>query len=268
MPTDIRLQNGSTLSLEIAPPSDRESFFVFGVHKGGSVMINKILGFINAELGIPEILIPMSAFKQGLPDAAFMNAPELDEVLFPTGYCYRTFRYFPPFLENFFTTPRRSIILVRDPRDILTSLYFSVTGSHSITGGEAGEVQMRGREQYQDKDIDTFALENIGFVRDEFASYEPLLASDRTRLYRYEDIIFTKAEWIADMLEFLGESLPEASIRRILDEVDSIPKRERVGRHRRKVIPGDHKEKLQQATIAKLDEAFRDVFARYGYAAG
>jgi hypothetical protein len=265
MPNEIRLQNGSTLTLDIAPPSGRESFFVFGVHKGGSVLLNKIFGFINEELGIPEILIPMSAYKQGLPDAAFMSAPELGSVLFPTGYCYRTFRYFPPFLEKFFTEPQRAIILVRDPRDILTSLYFSVSGSHSVTGGEAGEALARERERLQAIDIDTFALENIAFVKNEFASYEPILANGRTRLYRYEDIIFTKGEWIADMLAFLGESLPAASIQRILDEVDSIPKRERVGRHRRKVVPGDHKEKLKPETISKLNVAFSDLFQRFGY---
>lgn len=49
--------------------------------------------------------------------------------------------------------------------------------------------------------------------------------------------------------------------------MDRRPAQERPDKHVRRVTPGDHREKLQPATIARLNEAFGDVLERFGYSA-
>jgi Sulfotransferase domain len=262
----IPLENSAVLQLDVPPPCKRESFFVFSMHKAGSVMLNRAMEFICAELGIPSIIIPRAAFRQGIPDEAYNASAKLGDVLFPNGYCYQYFRYFPPFLASFFENPRLAVLLIRDPRDMLTSLYFSVAYSHRITGGDAGNLQDAEREQALQVSIDDFVLEKVDFIRQEFISYDTVLASERTRLFRYEDVVFSKVAWIRDILDFLGETLPEESVGIIARKVDRQPEAERPDKHVRKVTPGDHKEKLRPETITRLNDAFADILKRFGYA--
>jgi hypothetical protein len=267
MMTTIQLDNDHTLELEIPEPAQRESFFLFGLHKAGSVLLNRAFSLCAAELGVPTIQISRAAFRTGLPDDQFNASPGLAQVLFPNGYCYTGFRYFPPYLRAFFEAqPRLAILLIRDPRDILTSLFFSVAYSHSISPGEAGSEQLAARDRALALGIDAYALENIDFVRNEFISYEGILPSPRTKLYRYEDVVFSKIPWLQGALEFLGESLPTATLENIVEQVDRRPARERPNKHVRRVTPGDHREKLQPATIARLNDAFSDILERFNYA--
>lgn len=266
MMTTIQLDNDHTLELEIPEPATRESFFLFGLHKAGSVLLNRTFSLCAEELGVPTIQISKAAFRTGIPDDQFNASPGLAQILFPTGYCYTGFRYFPPYLRAFFEVqPRLAILLIRDPRDILTSLFFSVAYSHTISTGEAGAEQLAARDRAVALGIDTYVLENVAFVQNEFASYDAILSSPRTKLYRYEDIVFSKIPWIQDALHFLGASLPDATVANIVEQVDRRPAKERPDKHVRRVTPGDHREKLQPATIAQLNEAFGDVLERFGY---
>jgi len=266
MMTSIQLDSDHTLELEIPEPAARESFFLFGLHKAGSVLLNRTFSLCAAELGVPTIQISKAAFRAGIPDDQFNASPGLPQVLFPTGYCYTGFRYFPPYLRAFFEAqPRLAILLIRDPRDILTSLFFSVAYSHTISTGEAGAEQLAARDRAAAIGIDAYVLENTAFVRNEFASYDAILSSPRTKLYRYEDIVFSKIPWIQDALHFLGESLPDATVADIVEQVDRRPAQERPDKHVRRVTPGDYREKLQPATVTRLNEAFGDVLERFGY---
>ena len=46
---------------------------------------------------------------------------------------------------------------------------------------------------------------------------------------------------------------------------DIRPVEEDMSKHIRKGTPGDHREKLQKETIAKLNDIFRDTCSFYGY---
>ena len=85
------------------------------------------------------------------------------------------------------------------------------------------------------------------------------------RIYRYEDVIFDKRAWIADMCDTFGWSVPEATINEIADRNDVIPSSEDQAKHIRQATPGDYKRKLQPETIERLTEMFAKELDYFGY---
>jgi uncharacterized membrane protein len=86
-----------------------------------------------------------------------------------------------------------------------------------------------------------------------------------TRVYRYEDIIFNKEEWLIDMVDFFGLEISEDLCREIARQHDIIPEKEDAQKHIRSVVPGNHRKHLTPELCARLNEQFRDILKLYGY---
>jgi hypothetical protein len=54
-------------------------------------------------------------------------------------------------------------------------------------------------------------------------------------------------------------------LEQILGWADVMPEEEKPTAFVRKVRPGDHRDKLDAATIARLNEIFAEEIAKYGY---
>lgn len=264
----VELDNSHILDIPFEKPTDIKSFFIFGLHKCGSTLMNQIFIDICSQLEIPCIAIPYLAFKQGIPGGVWGKCEKLNSLIID-GYCYRGFRNYPVFLrENKLITKRKKILLVRDPRDAIVSAYFSFANSHRQPGkGKALTQFLERREQLKTLDIEAYVLEQSNQVKRDFNHYnEYLTTNSLLKVYRYEDIIFDKESWIKDMLKFLNLSLNNTQISRIAEKHNIVPQAEDVSQHVRKVKPGDHKEKLSSECIAKLNDILGEVLERYDYA--
>lgn len=120
------------------------------------------------------------------------------------------------------------------------------------------------REKLSEMEIDSYALENAKRFGDIFRAYARI-EDDNFKLFRYEDIIFEKQQWIRDILAFLGLEMQESQVVEIARKHDIFPDKENTNAHIRKVTPGDYKEKLQVSTIEALNESLEDVLIKYGY---
>jgi hypothetical protein len=252
-----------TARLRLPPRGPAPSFYLFAMHKGGSTLLNDMMGEALNQANIPQINIPEVAFSAGRPECDILN-PE--EFIFQHGYCYRGFREFPPYLRRFDLSKTKKILLVRDPRDMLISNYFSVKYSHPIprTGFIKDSLQ-RERETATSTEIDGYCLSQLNFFKSEFEGYEHILGTN-IRIYRYEDVIFNKIEWLRDMLRYLEITLPFEIIGRIAKKHDIRPEAERPNEHIRQVTPGNFRKHLSNATIDKLNREFKEILATYRYA--
>ena len=89
-----------------------------------------------------------------------------------------------------------------------------------------------------------------------------------TRVYRYEDVIYYKHEWLIDMLEYLGLELDSETISRIAQKHDIHPSKEDPSNHIRQVAPGNFRRHLTAETIGKLNSALDEVLKKYGMKIG
>lgn len=263
----IKLDNKYTIDIPTENPAAIEAFFLFGIHKSGSSLLNKIFNNICRILKIPTIAISSLAFEQGIPTEAWDNCDTLNSIIMD-GYCYRGYRHFPLFLSNnHLLNQRKKILLVRDPRDAIVSAYFSFSKSHVLPkSGKLLDKMLKSRNRIQNMELENYAVGQAINVKEAFARYHKYLNQDSNlKVYRYEDIIFDKSNWIKDMSEFLGLTLRKNQINRIAEKHNIFPESEAENKHIRKVTPGDHQEKLSSECIEKLNEILSEILNKYSY---
>jgi len=259
--------NGARVRLTIPAPGDFDSSFVMSVHKAGSVMLNDVVRGLCDASGVPHLSIHDQLFSQGYPIEK--ASEDMLSVWKQRGYCFFGIRRFMPFFSTpYFRTDPIKILLVRDPRDVATSWYFSARNSHLLPGsGEKRGPLEQNRARAQSVDIDSFTLRGgADGVLNNMESYRGLLGLPRLVVYRYEDIIFDKLPWIEDIAHVLSLTVPAAILETVRAQVDIFPERENPDTHIRQVLPGNYRKHLAPATVAYIENKYRDLFEAFGYA--
>lgn len=196
--------------------------------------------------------------------------------------CFGPLRFFVevPRLEEY-----QVLLHLRDPRDVLVSMFYSYCFIHN------GEVQADTgyRARAASEGIDSFVLAKasgdsskypgdygtgghvedlIGDVPSRYRRYlDQLVGRPNVRLLKYEEMVTDYRAWLTRFIE----PFPIADKKAVIEEQAALaatyfPKREAdVRNHVRHVTPGDHKTKLQPATIQRLNEIFADVLDALHY---
>jgi hypothetical protein len=196
--------------------------------------------------------------------------------------CFAPIRFFVniPDLEK-----SRIVLHLRDPRDVLVSLFYSYVYIHK------GEIAPNTgyRKTIGDNGIDAFCLktakEKIPNLQGDYGTGNWwLYHTSGNILKRYEDYIkhligrpnvtvIKYEEMVTDFKSWLKKIIKAFNFRNEDDVVNSLflkynqefkIKTETMV-HRRKITPGDHKEKLKPETIKELNSIFRNVLEVLGY---
>ncbi|MDJ0630799.1 MAG: sulfotransferase domain-containing protein [Rhodobacter sp.] len=247
--------------------ADLPSLFVIGLPKAGSTLFNRIMHVLCQRAGYQVVPWHNVLRKYGIRPRDF--PVNIAEVFLPKGYAYIGFRglvqheRLPAFAGG------RTVYLVRDPRDMVVSQYFSAAYSHPPPGTKADASLLRDfeatREKLQRTPIDDFVLETApGFLQMHQLTASLLSDLDH-RMWRYEDIVLEKQRWIEEVVGYLDLDVPAGVVRNVVARNDVVPTAESKRQHIRRVTPGDHRDKLKPETIARLDEIFAPVLTRYGY---
>ena len=262
----LRIQYRNLLDFEIADEPSKEIYFLFGVRKSGSSILNNIVTAIASMNDMHYIDVAGSLFQKGIRVAERQRDPGLGILLRP-GDLYAGFRNFPVGLaEDRRLRLGRKVLMVRDPRDALVSEYFSNAYSHSIPqSGQTRNDMLTERAAALNSEIDAFVLKKAASLKTTLGEYAALQPGPGLRLLRYEDVITEKRALIAQLCEFYSWVTTEQQVDQILGWADIIPSAERPTEFIRKVVPGDHREKLSTGTIERLNEIFADEMAKYGY---
>ncbi len=166
--------------------------------------------------------------------------------------------------EHLLLTPdSRTFLLIRDPRDMATSLYFSLRFSHT-TAGVAGPSVEASRSRLQSIEIDSYVLGQAPVLLARFREYAPLQKTN-LMLRRYEDIIFDKQAFLADLCRHFEIDLKRPVLARLVKTIDKQPETENIHAHVRQVAPGDHRRKLKPETIEKMNAILSEVLTAYDY---
>ena len=239
--------------------NDCSSAYIFAFHKSGSTLIQTLLQDYCSVIGVPTFSLFDSAFRQGI-STEFVQG-DASACLNKAGYIFTGFRHFPHF--EFDMKDRKAILLVRDPRDMLVSLYYSIKKSHPIPSAD-----VKFRRQRQDAleiDIDEFVLKRRGLFENAFREYMSALSGSDLTVYRYEDVIYDKEAWLGDLVRTLSLNKIDSEIKAAAANADVIPDAEDQSKHIRQVHPGNHKKKLEKKTIDFLNGYFADFMTEFGY---
>lgn len=239
--------------------SGQTSSYFFAFVKSGSSLMDNMLSTYCSSVGVAYFSLFGQIFAQGLNT---LSIGEEAQILFKhKGYVYSGFRHYPQFMLPIMNEP--VAMLVRDPRDMLVSFYFSVTKSHVIpTGNESLKAD---REQAASLSIDDFVLKRAFWYLKEFNRYRKHLADKRVSTFFYEEIVFNKESWLRQMINLAQLPINKTQIRSVASQFDVIPESEQESEHIRQVHPGNHRKKLKPETIEKLNDILAPFLKTYNY---
>ena len=242
--------------------------FAFGLNKAGSTMLNDALRRMtaNTSTGYFDFVGVFSRARIALKRQEFSEETiqAIESYLARPGVVWGGWRKYPFNYRLPLGPATRTYLLVRDPRDVVTSKYFSVKYSHSTAGPVDGILKTR--EMLGNQDIDTFALDRAHQTAGWFRDYD-ILCSSHFLLRRYEDIIFDKGKFVAELCSHFEIDIPKQRLESVAKAIDIRPEAEDVMAHVRRVTPGDHREKLKEETVEQLNDIFKDILAKYDYKA-
>lgn len=171
-----------------------------------------------------------------------------------------------PIPDHSYARDDKIVIHVRDPRDCLTSLYFSIVYSHAVPEGENRQRFLEIREETANTSIDSFCLHNAREYLRFFQAYAEMVEQNPGVLIsRYEDMVTDFETWLQRLLDYLGVPRAHQSVNEIVSDADFDVGEEDAARHKRRVMPGDFLDKLAPETIDELNERFAQILHSFDY---
>jgi Sulfotransferase domain len=242
--------------------------YAFSIHKAGSTLMHAMIGEVCKLANVPGISIPDILFKEGIFEKDWTDDERILDLITP-GRIYYGFRHLPKaFLnESLHLRDKKSVLLVRDPRDALVSQYFSYGGknvSHKLPDKNK-EAFLEKAQATAHMGIDQYVLSAAAGYRNKLNAYKDNLNFDNVLLFKYEDIYFDKRKFLGDIFSHFGIAVESKLLDDIAAKHDVRPEVEDAAKHIRKGTPGDYVNKLSSETIEKLNKIFADICAWYGY---
>jgi len=170
--------------------------------------------------------------------------------------------------EEILTGSRRqalkAIFFIRDPRDILVSMYYSFGFSHPESPNpEIREYQRLRRQRIQALDIDAFAMAEAPAVERKFIRIFDLFQEwDDKVMLKYEEMIGDFDRFFTRLHTFMKIS---AGFRKRMEQLTRPQEVENVRQHKRLGQPGNFRDKLKPETIAALDQSLARTLRDFQY---
>jgi hypothetical protein len=266
----VALADGATLPFDIADGTGEAPCFCLGVRKSGSTMLNRIVQQLARRNRYHAVDVPGTFFRNGYRVQHWEQA-DLSALIAP-GNVYVGFRNFPKSFQAFpgFQSARK-VFMFRDPRDALVSQYFSDAYSHHLPTqtteqGKKGAADFeKKRQEALETDIDAYVVKHARGMENTLIAFAPMLEDPTCLLLRYEEYVFQKRRLIYKVLRHFDWSCLPGQVDAVLTLVDEVPASEDKTRFVRRVIPGDHRNKLKPETIARLNNVLRESMRLFDY---
>ena len=202
------------------PQKGLERSYIFAFAKSGSTLLDNMVSVYCQNQRIPNFSLFNTAFDQGVSTQEItgdaINCVEQD------GYVYTGFRHFPIF--DIDLSDATTILLTRDPRDMLVSMYYSIIKSHVVPKGNL--LLAKNRERVKQIDINTFVVKSANIYLQHLERYKSMLSRSKLKIFRYEDVIYNKKDWLVDVLEHLCLSVNNRLVKEVASRFDIIPQKE------------------------------------------
>ena len=263
--------------MELSEQNAPRDIVVFTLHKSASMFIHRQSELLCRVAGIHYHSPNLPA--SGLHARRLLTDAQLWRSLHG---CFAPIRFFVniPQVEDY-----RIVLHLRDPRDVLVSMFYSYCFIHP------GEIEGNTgyRREAAAAGIDAFVLAKaserstdyrgdygtgghvedlIGNLPKRYRDYvERLLGKPNVTLVKYEEMVLDYRSWLTKFIA----PFPVADKEKVIDDLVAqastfFPRRSTdVLDHVRHVTPGDYRSKLQPSTIRRLDAIFSDTLDALGY---
>jgi hypothetical protein len=240
--------------------STKKSLVFFTVHKSASTFFNWYLADLAQQTG--HIYIDVNGYyvTQGEKGREKQKDPEtLKRTFVNRGIIYGPLRNYLPVPE---IQDYRVVLVLRDPRDVLTSQYFSIKNSHPLLTPEL----IKRRRIAKEVTIDEHVISQADrFVKTYDEYIQNVLGKDNVLFLKYENLIKDFRTCLQEINRHCELGLTAKQIT-LLDKSEVFTrKKEDQQSHIRKISAGDHKDKLKPETISILNGKFGNILKKLDY---
>ena len=237
----------------------KRAIFVHALHKSATMFLYKFFKHYAKQARI-KYYSPNNEKVNKLDD---LNENETNFCCCPVRqfakhYQGHTYKEITKLVLNYNSPETYRIYHIRDPRDLLVSQYFSVAYIHALHE----KLTVEQREKYQKMTVDDFCMKWADQTLERYESIFTVTAK-RKLIVKYEQMVLDYSKWLSKIASFL--SIPpeiKRDLRRKFKREFIPPIKERM-KHKRKMIPGDYKEKLKPSTIKQLDSKFSQILEAF-----
>ena len=246
-------------------PNTSKSIICISMHKAGSTIVDSILVDICTVHGLAMDRISLAVPSSPLTEAEIFVGYQ--DKMKPEGFYYGVAR--GPYVADMPVLKTLKVIVqVRDPRDCITSAYFSFRQSHKPPSDPNKREQfMQRREKLLKLDINEYSVTQANSYRNRLQIFQDIVENHPAALLvKYEDMVLRTEDWLRQISEFVGQPVNDGLRTALGDKIDFSVAKEDPLRHKRQVTPGDHARKLDPAAIAELNTRIGNQMAFFGYA--
>jgi hypothetical protein len=263
--TRFRIENALFAGRDVAAP-DAPSVLFFTTAKCASRFIPQAMRLVNSKhMKLRQVNVARYMYIRYADDIDTRLSEARDRLFRPTGFLYAPLRAYVPVrdLDRY-----RVILMLRDPRDVIVSLYYSMAFSHPAPlNAERRARFVANRERVVSLSVNEYAREMLEGAKSVYSTYcDNLLGRENVTFLRFEEMITDFDGWAHRLGRGLGVQLsgPERKELRRIAKID-VPKTGDVHQHIRQSTPGEYRDKLDEETIARLDSALAPILGALGY---
>jgi hypothetical protein len=243
----------------------KESVYFYTMHKCASTLFGRFV--LKNVRGLEHVNYASQLYRGG--DADDISFSERGFVYGPIRVSANPSRptykqLIEPMCRPEFVRDKRATFLVRDPRDIIVSSYYSFGYTHGFSPLEQTATRQHERRQtISDKPIDTYAVESLPHILRTFEVMHALVqACERGVLLKYEDMVADWDSFASGLTQHFD--LSRAVLREIYERSRPRQKEDQTS-HRRSGKTGGFREKLAPATVETINAALAPVLKRFEY---
>ncbi|MEN0048635.1 MAG: sulfotransferase domain-containing protein [Bacteroidota bacterium] len=251
--------------------SIQQSILHFSLNKSATQYVKKVLNQAASSLGMSTANLNGYAFHSDFPYLDLLSKKEFEQYQYlfkPKGYLYSVFGGMIDGLgnlENYLV-----VLMIRDPRDIVVSSYYSTAYSHPLPSKNSNKAEnfYEKRTTTQQMSVDEYALQESEIVLEVYNRYIELLLKKHPTCYvtKYEDMVNDHEKWLNDLFSYCRLEIDVSLKNQLLQQNKRLkPKAENVNDHMRKGVAGDFLEKLQSTSISILNDKFAHILEQFDY---
>lgn len=244
--------------------SERPSVAFFTLQKCASTFTPKLMKLLSNRYLKLEC-VDLEGYLYNKTDHTFNDELESRPwLLRPKGYVYCPLRYA---LDLKYLNGMTVLLMLRDPRDIMVSQYFSSAYSHEVpVDARRRKAFLENRTEIQEMTIDQYVLSRVDCMNDRFLEYVKMVEQSNASILKYEEMVTDFDAFISRLGVALNVDI-EGADRKVLHEMGGFSDTASgdIYQHRRNILPGEHRQKLSEATIMEINHKLSGVLAFFGY---
>ncbi len=250
-----------------ASPSAGESVVYFTVHKCASTFVPRYLRYVNTRhLGLRPLDLAGYLWHYEGDRVYDVLEDRSGEIFSPRGFLYAPLRQAVriPAPDRY-----RMLLMLRDPRDLLVSHYYSIRYSHKQPAQDKKRAEFLGRRVAAgDASVDDYVREMAPVFRKRYRDYLNIVVGEYgVEPLRYEDMVADCRGWVRAFFSRLDLAPDEKDYQAAAD-IGGFERAVRgdIHDHVRRREPGEFRERLRPDTVDWLGEYFAPELAQLGYA--